>query len=74
MHPEDAKLMELNKVVCWVESRRGKVKARVETRGRNRPSRGLVFVPWFDEKYLSTKFVQIILVHNQGQTDFKNVQ
>ena len=53
MHPEDAKKYGVQQgELCWVESRRGKVKARVETRGRNRPARGLVFVPWFDEKPL----------------------
>ena len=53
MHPEDAiKYGVKQGELAWVESRRGKVKARVETRGRNRPSRGLVYVPWFDEKYL----------------------
>ncbi|MCP4884483.1 MAG: molybdopterin-dependent oxidoreductase, partial [Flavobacteriales bacterium] len=51
MHPVDAEKYGVKQGgLCWVESRRGKVKARVETRGRNRPSRGLVFVPWFDEK------------------------
>jgi len=41
MHPKDA---QENKVkdgdLIWLESRRGKVKARVETRGRNLPAAG----------------------------------
>ena len=56
MHPDDAKAKGLQRgSLCWVESRRGKVKARVETRGRNRPPKGLVFVPWFDEKVYINK-------------------
>ncbi len=56
MHPKDAKDKGLTQGgLCWIESRRGKVKARVETRGRNRPSRGLVFVPWFDERVFINK-------------------
>ena len=35
--------------LAWVESRRGKVQARVRLGGRNRVPRGLIFVPWFDE-------------------------
>jgi len=56
MHPESAKERGLKRGdLAWVESRRGKVRARIETRGRNRPPKGLVFVPWFDEKILITK-------------------
>jgi nitrate reductase NapA len=56
MSPKDA---ELNKFkdgeLVWIESRRGKVKARVETRGRNLPPKGLIFVPFFDEHVLINK-------------------
>jgi nitrate reductase (cytochrome) len=56
MSPKDA---QENKVkdndLVWIESRRGKVKARVETRGRNLPPKGLVFVPFFDEHVLINK-------------------
>jgi nitrate reductase NapA len=35
--------------LVWIESRRGKVKVRVETGGRNKMTKGTVFVPFFDE-------------------------
>ncbi|PLY08877.1 MAG: periplasmic nitrate reductase subunit alpha [Arcobacter sp.] len=72
MHPEDAKKYDLKQGgLCWIESRRGKVKARVETRGRNRPSRGLVFVPWFDEKVFINKVCADYTCPQSKQTDFK---
>ncbi|MEA2110825.1 MAG: nitrate reductase catalytic subunit NapA [Campylobacterota bacterium] len=72
MHPQDAKDKGLKQGgLCWVESRRGKVKARVETRGRNRPSRGLVFVPWFDEKVFINKVCLDATCPQSKQTDFK---
>ena len=72
MHPEDAKTYGVKQgELCWVESRRGKIKARVETRGRNRPSRGLVFVPWFDEKVFINKVCLDATCPMSKQTDFK---
>jgi nitrate reductase NapA len=72
MHPQDAKDKGLKQGgLCWVESRRGRVKARVETRGRNRPSRGLVFVPWFDEKVFINKVCLDATCPQSKQTDYK---
>ncbi|UTJ06953.1 nitrate reductase catalytic subunit NapA [Arcobacter roscoffensis] len=72
MHPEDAKKYGVKQGgLCWVESRRGRVKARVETRGRNRPSKGLVFVPWFDEKVFINKVCADYTCPQSKQTDFK---
>jgi len=72
IHPQDAKDKGLKQgELAWVESRRGRVKARVETRGRNRPSRGLVFVPWFDEKVLINKVTLDATCPMSKQTDFK---
>ena len=72
MHPSDAKAKGLKQGgLAWVESRRGKVKARVETRGRNRPPRGLVFVPWFDEKVFINKVCLDATCPMSKQTDFK---
>ena len=69
---EDAKTYGVKQgSLCWVESRRGKVKARVEKRGRNRESRGLVFVPWFDEKVFINKVCLDATCPQSGQTDFK---
>ncbi|MFA7084452.1 MAG: nitrate reductase catalytic subunit NapA [Arcobacteraceae bacterium] len=72
IHPVDAEKYGVKQGgLCWVESRRGKVKARVETRGRNRPSRGLVYVPWFDEKVFINKVCLDATCPQSGQTDFK---
>ncbi|MGB5964399.1 MAG: nitrate reductase catalytic subunit NapA [Sulfurimonadaceae bacterium] len=72
MHPQDAKDKGLKQGgLAWVESRRGRVKARVETRGRNRPARGLVFVPWFDEKVFINKVCLDATCPMSKQTDFK---
>ena len=72
MHPEDAKKFKLTQGgLAWVESRRGRVKARVETRGRNRPSRGLVFVPFFDEKVFINKVCLDATCPQSKQTDYK---
>ncbi len=72
MHPQDAKKYGVKRgELAWVESRRGKVRARVETRGRNRPSRGLVFVPWFDEKVFINKVCLDATCPQSKQTDFK---
>ncbi|MGM0533169.1 MAG: molybdopterin dinucleotide binding domain-containing protein, partial [Campylobacterota bacterium] len=72
MHPKDGEKYGVKQgELCWVESRRGKVKARVETRGRNRPPRGLVFVPWFDEKVFINKVCLDATCPQSKQTDFK---
>ena len=72
MNPKDAKAKGFkNGELIWVESRRGKVKARVETRGRNRPPQGLVFVPWFDEKVYINKVCLDATCPMSKQTDFK---
>ena len=52
-------------------SRRGKMRTRVETRGRNRPPRGVVFVPWFDASQLINKLTLDATDPISLQTDFK---
>ncbi|MCB4748012.1 MAG: nitrate reductase catalytic subunit NapA [Sulfurovum sp.] len=72
MNPKDAKEKSVKRgELVWVESRRGKVKARVETRGRNRPPQGLVFVPWFDEKVFINKVCLDATCPMSKQTDYK---
>ena len=72
MNPKDA---QENKVkdndLVWIESRRGKVKARVETRGRNLPPKGLIFVPFFDEHVLINKVTLDATCPISKETDFK---
>ncbi|GJG97270.1 periplasmic nitrate reductase subunit alpha [Cupriavidus pauculus] len=72
MHPEDAKSMGLRRgVEVEVVSRRGRMRTRVETRGRDVPPRGLVFVPWFDASQLINKVTLDATCPISLQTDFK---
>ena len=54
-----------------ISSRRGSMRTRVETRGRNKPPRGLVFVPWFDASQLINKVTLDATDPISFQTDFK---
>ncbi len=65
-----AKGLKRNDLV-WVESRRGKVKVRLETGGRNRVPRGLVYVPWFDEGVLINKVTLDTTCPLSKETDYK---
>ncbi len=72
MHPDDAEAMELRRGdQIKVASRRGEIVTRVETRGRNKPPRGLVFVPWFDASQLINKVTLDATDPISKQTDFK---
>ena len=72
MHPEDAKALGVRRgMEIEVASRRGAMKTRVETRGRNKPPRGLVFVPWFDASQLINKVTLDATDPISLQTDFK---
>jgi nitrate reductase (cytochrome) len=54
-----------------VASRRGEMRTRLETRGRNRMPRGVVFVPWFDASQLINKVTLDATDPISKQTDFK---
>ena len=72
MHPDDAKDKGLRRgSKVRVKSRRGEIVTRVETRGRNKPPRGLVFVPWFDASQLINKVTLDATDPISKQTDFK---
>jgi nitrate reductase NapA len=72
IHPQDAKSNGfIDGQLIWIESRRGKVKARIDTRGRNSPPKGLIFVPWFDERVLINKVTLDATCPISKQTDFK---
>jgi nitrate reductase NapA len=72
MHPDDATARGLRRgQEARVISRRGEVRVRVETRGRDRPPRGLVFVPWFDPSVLINKVTLDATDPISKQTDFK---
>jgi nitrate reductase NapA len=72
IHPGDAERRGLGRNdLAWIESRRGKISARVEIQGRNRMPRGTVFVPWFDEGVFINKLVLDATCPISKQTDFK---
>ena len=72
MHPEDAKELGLRRgSEVEITSRRGAIRSRVETRGRNKPPRGLVYVPWFDASQLINKVTLDATDPISLQTDFK---
>ena len=72
MHPEDAKKLNLRRgSEVRVVSRRGEMRSRIETRGRNKPPQGLVFVPWFDASQLINKVTLDATDPISKQTDFK---
>jgi periplasmic nitrate reductase subunit NapA apoprotein len=47
------------------------IRTRVETRGRNKPPRGVVFVPWFDATQLINKVTLDATDPISKQTDYK---
>jgi len=72
MHPDDAASRGLRRGdEIILASRRGELTSRVETRGRNRPPKGLVFMPWFDAKQLVNKITLDATDPLSKQTDYK---
>jgi len=72
MHPKDAEKRGLRRgLPAKVVSRRGEMVARVETRGRNRPPKGLIFVPWFDASRLINKVTLDATDPLSKETDYK---
>jgi nitrate reductase NapA len=72
MHPDDAAARGLRRgAEIRIQSRRGEIVTRVETRGRNRVPRGLVFVPFFDQGRLINKCTLDATDPISKQTDFK---
>ncbi|MCC7065602.1 MAG: molybdopterin-dependent oxidoreductase, partial [Planctomycetes bacterium] len=72
MHPDDAVALGVRRgSEIEISSRRGSMRTRVETRDRNKPPRGLVFVPWFDASQLINKVTLDATDPISFQTDFK---
>jgi len=72
MHPDDATKKKLRRGdEVRVISRRGEIRSRIETRGRNKPPKGLVFVPWFDASQLINKVTLDATDPLSKQTDYK---
>ena len=72
MHHDDAVARGLRRGdEVLISNKRGEVRARVETRGRNKPPKGLVFVPFFDARILINKLILDATDPLSKQTDFK---
>ena len=72
MNDEDVKAKGLKQGdTIWIESRRGKVKAKIDARGRNRPPKGLIYVPFFDENVFINKVCLDATCPLSNETDFK---
>jgi nitrate reductase NapA len=72
MHPDDARDLGVRRgAEVRIVSRRGECRSRVETRGRNKPPKGLVFMPWFDASQLINKATLDATDPISLQTDFK---
>ena len=72
MHPDDAQARGIQRgMQVKLASRRGEVTAHVETRGRNKVPRGLIFVPFFDEGRLINKLTLDATCPISKETDFK---
>ena len=72
MHPEDALARGIQRgMEIKVTSRRGQITAHVETKGRNKVPRGLIFVPFFDEGRLINKLTLDATCPISKETDFK---
>jgi nitrate reductase NapA len=72
MHPKDAEKRGLKRNdVVKVSTRRGEIELRVDTKGRNKPPEGLVFIPFFDEHRLVNKLTLDATCPLSKETDFK---
>ncbi len=72
MHPDDAKARGLRRgQEVKLQTRRGELVTRVETSGRNKPPKGVVYIPWFDEGQLVNKLTLDATCPLSKETDFK---
>ncbi|WP_038619520.1 periplasmic nitrate reductase subunit alpha [Dyella jiangningensis] len=72
MNPDDAKARGFKRGdEVRVVSRRGDMRSRIETRGRNHMPPGVVFVPWFDAGQLINKVTLDATDPISKQTDYK---
>ncbi len=72
MNSRDAKARGLRRgMTAKVITRRGEITIMIETRGRNRMSEGMVFIPWFDAGRLVNKLTLDATDPLSKETDFK---
>ncbi|HEY0183558.1 MAG TPA: periplasmic nitrate reductase subunit alpha [Rhodopila sp.] len=72
MNALDARRLRINQgAEVQVISRRGIIRSRIETRGRNRMPSGVIFVPWFDASQLINQVTLDATDPISKQADFK---
>jgi len=72
MHPDDAQKRGIQRgMQVKIASRRGEITCHVETKGRNKVPKGLVFIPFFDEGRLVNKLTLDATCPISKETDFK---
>lgn len=72
MNADDARKRGLNQgAEVRIVSRRGEIRTRIDTRGRNRMPTGVIFIPWFDASQLINKVTLDATDPISKQTDFK---
>ncbi len=72
MNPADARKRGLKRgQAVRLQTRRGELISTVETRGRNKPPEGVVFMPWFDEGQLVNKLTLDATCPISKETDYK---
>jgi nitrate reductase NapA len=72
MHRDDARKRGLRRgQTVRLTTRRGELVTRLETRGRNRPPKGVVFIPWFDASQLVNKLTLDATCPISKETDYK---
>lgn len=72
MNADDARRRGINQgAEVRIMSRRGEIRSRIDTRGRNRMPRGVIFVPWFDASQLINMVTLDATDPISKQTDFK---
>ncbi len=72
MNPDDARKRQLrNGSKVKIVSPRGEITTRVNVRGRNKPPKGMVFVPFFDARRLVNKLIIDATDPLSKETDYK---
>ncbi len=72
MHPDDARERGVRRgQTVKLTTRRGELTSRVETKGRNKPPKGVIFIPWFDASQLVNKLTLDATCPISKETDFK---
>ncbi len=72
MNPDDAKARGLRRgMTAKISTRRGEVTASIETRGRNKMPKGVIFFPFFDARRIANKLTLDATCPISKETDYK---